>query len=93
MLYVDEGNILTSGGVAAGIDVCLHVVRKDHGAEIANGLARRLVVGPHRDGGQAQFIEQPMADTTEPRLGKVFAWALSTFRSPSPSTSSPPWRP
>jgi len=82
MLYVDEGNILTSGGVAAGIDVCLHVVRKDHGAEIANALARRLVVGPHRDGGQAQFIEQPMADTAEPHLGKVFAWALEHLPDP-----------
>ena len=82
MLYVDEGDILTSGGVAAGIDVCLHVVRKDYGAEIANSLARRLVVGPHRDGGQAQFIEQPMADTSDRRLGKTLAWALEHLPEP-----------
>jgi transcriptional regulator GlxA family with amidase domain len=75
MLYVDEGAVLTSGGVAAGIDVCLHVVRKDHGAEIANSLARRLVFGPHRDGGQAQFIEQPVADSSDPRLAGAMAWA------------------
>jgi AraC family transcriptional regulator, transcriptional activator FtrA len=76
MLYVDEGAVLTSGGVAAGIDVCLHIVRKDHGAEVANGLARRLVFGPHRDGGQAQFIEQPVAGTSDPRLADSIAWAL-----------------
>ena len=50
VLYVDDGDIMTSGGVAAGIDLCLHVVRKDYGAEITNMLARRLVAGPHRDG-------------------------------------------
>ena len=76
MLYVDEGVVLTSGGVAAGIDACLHVVRNDHGAEVANGLARRLVFGPHRDGGQAQFIEQPVADSSDPRLAGSMAWAL-----------------
>jgi transcriptional regulator GlxA family with amidase domain len=76
MLYVDEGDILTSGGVAAGIDVCLHVVRKDYGAEIANSLARNLVFGPHRDGGQAQFIEQSLADTSGRHLSGVLAWAL-----------------
>lgn len=58
-LYIDDGHILTSGGVVAGIDLCLHLVRKDYGAETAARLARRLVAGPHRDGGQAQFIEQP----------------------------------
>ena len=76
MLYVDEGAVLTSGGVAAGIDACLHIVRKDHGAEVANGLARRLVFGPHRDGGQAQFIEQPVTDSSDPRLAGSMAWAL-----------------
>ena len=75
-LYIDEGNILTSGGVAAGIDLCLHVVRNDHGAEVANRLARRLVAGPHRDGGQAQYIEQPVPHTSGRRLGPVLAWAL-----------------
>ena len=60
VLYVDEGDVLTSAGVAAGIDLCLHIVRKDHGAEIANGIARRIVVAAHRDGGQAQFVERPL---------------------------------
>lgn len=76
VLYIDEGDVLTSGGVAAGIDLCLHLVRKDHGAEIANRLGRALVVGPHRDGGQAQFVEQPVPDTGNQRLGPALSWAL-----------------
>jgi transcriptional regulator GlxA family with amidase domain len=60
VLYVDEGDVLTSAGTAAGIDLCLHVVRKDFGAEIANAVARRMVVPPHRDGGQAQYIDDPV---------------------------------
>lgn len=60
VLYVDEGNILTSAGSAAGIDLCLHLVRRDFGPEAANSVARRLVVQPHREGGQAQFIETPV---------------------------------
>ncbi len=62
VLYVDEGDILTSAGTAAGIDLCLHVVRQDFGAEIANAVARRMVVPPHRAGGQAQFVVEPMPD-------------------------------
>lgn len=69
VLYVDEGAVLTSAGSAAGIDLCLHLVRRDFGAEIANRVARRLVVAPHRDGGQAQFIDRPMQD----RAGTLFA--------------------
>jgi AraC family transcriptional activator FtrA len=76
VLYVDDGDVLTSGGVAAGIDLCLHMVRQDFGAEIANSLARRLVVGPHRDGGQAQFIEQPVAGAFGQRLDLALSWAL-----------------
>jgi AraC family transcriptional activator FtrA len=60
VLFVDEGDILTSAGSAASIDLCLHVVRQDHGAEIATQLARQLVVPPQRDGGQAQYIDAPM---------------------------------
>ena len=60
VLYVDEGGILTSAGSAAGIDLCLHVVRQDYGSEVATQLARQLVVPPQRDGGQAQFIEHPL---------------------------------
>lgn len=60
VLYVEDGNILTSAGSAAGLDACLHVVRQDFGASVANDVARQLVVAPHRDGGQAQFIAQPV---------------------------------
>jgi transcriptional regulator GlxA family with amidase domain len=76
VLYIDDGDVLTSGGVAAGIDLCLHLVRKDHGAEIANRLGRALVVGPHREGGQAQFVEQPVPDTGNQRLAPALSWAL-----------------
>lgn len=65
VLYVDADGVMTSAGTAAGIDLCLHVVRVDHGAEVANGIARRMVVPPHRDGGQAQFIEAPIASEGE----------------------------
>ncbi len=61
-LYVDDGEIITSAGTAAGIDLCLHMVRRDSVAEIANMVARRMVVLPHRDGGQAQFVDQPPPD-------------------------------
>ncbi len=65
VLYVDEGNILTSAGSAAGIDLCLHLIRRDFGTEAANKVARRLVVAPHRDGGQAQFVEQAVPTAHE----------------------------
>ncbi|CAO3406486.1 transcriptional regulator FtrA [Azospirillum largimobile] len=72
VLYVDEGNILTSAGSAAGIDLCLHLVRRDFGPEAANSVARRLVVQPHREGGQAQFIEAPVPTAREgARLGPL----------------------
>jgi transcriptional regulator GlxA family with amidase domain len=60
VLYVDDGRVLTSAGVAAGIDLCLHVVARDHGAERANAIARRMIMAPHRGGGQAQFVERPL---------------------------------
>lgn len=60
VLYIDEGQLLTSAGSAAGLDLCLHLVRRDHGADVANQVARRLVIPPHRDGGQAQFVERPI---------------------------------
>jgi AraC family transcriptional regulator, transcriptional activator FtrA len=73
VLYVDEGNILTAAGSAAGIDLSLYLIRRDWGAAAANTVARRLVVPPHRDGGQAQFIEAPVPQATEGgRLGQVF---------------------
>jgi AraC family transcriptional regulator, transcriptional activator FtrA len=71
VLYVDDGDILTSAGTAAGIDACLHIVRSDHGAALANRIARRMVVAPHRDGGQAQFIEQPLPHPAEDPITSV----------------------
>ncbi|HEX7276424.1 MAG TPA: helix-turn-helix domain-containing protein [Acidimicrobiales bacterium] len=78
VLYVDESNgVMTSAGTAAGIDLMLHVVRLDHGAEVANAVARRMVVPPHRDGGQAQFVDLPVAATNghEP-LAALLGWML-----------------
>ncbi|KEA51132.1 transcriptional regulator [Mangrovibacter sp. MFB070] len=73
VLYIDEGQCLTSAGSAAGIDLCLHLVRKDYGPQAANLVAQRLVVPPHRDGGQAQFIPAPVAKEYESsRLGDLF---------------------
>jgi AraC family transcriptional activator FtrA len=60
VLYIDEGQILTSAGSAAGLDLCLHLIRRDFGADVANQVARRLVIPPHRNGGQAQFIDSPV---------------------------------
>ena len=72
VLYVDEGSLLTAAGSAAGIDLSLHLIRRDWGTAAANSVARRLVVPPHRDGGQAQFIEAPVPEAREGgRLGQV----------------------
>ena len=74
-LYVDEGPVLTSAGLSAGIDLCLHIVRRDHGEEVGAAAARAMVAAPHRDGGQAQFIERPLA-SPEGSLGEAKRWAL-----------------
>ncbi|MFF7201493.1 MULTISPECIES: GlxA family transcriptional regulator [unclassified Streptomyces] len=74
VLYVDEGSVITSAGTAAAIDACLHVVRQEHGPEVANHIARRMVVPPHRDGGQAQYIERPLPRTRCDTVGDVLAW-------------------
>ena len=75
-LYVDEGTVLTGAGAAAGIDLYLHLVRREHGAAVANSIARGLVVPPHRDGGQRQYIESAVAaDGQDRRLAEVIAWA------------------
>ncbi|MFF1354601.1 helix-turn-helix domain-containing protein [Streptomyces sp. NPDC058297] len=74
VLYVDEGSVITSAGTAAGIDACLHIVREEHGAEVANAIARRMVVPPHRDGGQAQYVERPLPVTPCDTVGGVLAW-------------------
>src|SRR5690606_28831611 len=73
VLYVDSGRILTSAGSAAGLDLCLHLVRRDFGAAIANQVARRLVIPPHRNGGQAQFIERPVLPERYGRLSDLIA--------------------
>jgi transcriptional regulator GlxA family with amidase domain len=82
VLYVDEGDIVTSAGVAAGIDLCLHLVRRDIGAEAANAIARQIVVAPHRDGGQAQFVDAPLPPADERGLAVTRAWALDRLREP-----------
>lgn len=79
-LYVDSGNgqLITSAGTAAGLDCCLHLIRRWHGAEVANRLARRLVVAPHRQGGQSQYIEQPLHDSPGgDRLSELLNWLTS----------------
>ncbi|MEK1945646.1 MAG: helix-turn-helix domain-containing protein [Ensifer adhaerens] len=82
-LYIDDGDILTSAGTAAAIDCCLHIVRRDHGADIANRVARRLVVAPHRHGGQTQYIEKPMpAAAGEAQLGATINWAIEHLDEP-----------
>ena len=83
VLYVDEGQILTSAGTAAGIDLCLHVLRSDHGATVANAVARRMVVPPHRDGGQAQFVDAPVREGGEvDSLAATLDWAIARLAEP-----------
>jgi AraC family transcriptional regulator, transcriptional activator FtrA len=82
VLYVDEGRLLTAAGSAAAIDLCLHLVRTDHGAHLANQVARRLVVPPHRDGGQAQFIEAPVATDDDARIHAVISWLTADVARP-----------
>ncbi|GHD68861.1 transcriptional regulator FtrA [Jeongeupia chitinilytica] len=74
VLYVDEGRLLTSAGSAAGLDMMLHIVRSDYGAEVANSVARRLVIPPHRDGGQQQYIERPLPRFDNNRLAQTMDW-------------------
>lgn len=74
VLYVDEDPVITSAGTAAGIDACLHLVRKEQGPEVANAIARRMVVPPHRDGGQAQYIERPLPRSRCDTVGEVLVW-------------------
>lgn len=75
VLYTDDGNILTSAGVTAGLDLCLHVVRLDHGAAVANALAKRLVMPAHRPGGQAQYIDTPAPPADPEPLALLLDWA------------------
>jgi transcriptional regulator GlxA family with amidase domain len=82
VLYVDDGDVLTSAGVAAGIDLLLHLVRRDHGSEVANRVARRNVVAPWRDGGQSQFIERPVPEPGDSGTAATRAWALEHLGDP-----------
>ncbi len=82
VLFVDDGDVLTSAGNAAGIDLCLHLVRRDHGAEVAARVARRSVVSPFRDGGQSQFIEHPLPEPADSGTGPTRAWAMRRLDEP-----------
>lgn len=85
VLYVDadDGRLVTSAGTAAGLDCCLHLVRRWHGADVANRIARRLVVAPHRQGGQAQYIEQPLHDAPGgDRLSDLLNWTVANLAAP-----------
>ncbi|CAL9476794.1 GlxA family transcriptional regulator [Streptomyces sp. enrichment culture] len=82
VLFIDDGDVLTSAGVAAGIDLCLHMVRRDHGTAVANEVARRTVVPPHRDGGQAQYIQRPVPDPQQATTTTARAWALGRLHEP-----------
>jgi len=74
VLYIDADPVITSAGTAAGIDACLYLLRKEHGSRVANAVARRMVVPPHRDGGQAQFVDRPVAEPACDTLGEVIEW-------------------
>jgi len=85
VLYVDagDGRLVTSAGTAAGIDCCLHLVRRWHGAEVANRIARQMVIAPHRQGGQAQYIEQPLHDAPGgDRLSELLNWPMAHLAEP-----------
>ncbi|MEU0373956.1 helix-turn-helix domain-containing protein [Streptomyces sp. NPDC006283] len=82
VLFVDDGDLLTSAGAAAGVDVCLHLVRRDHGSALANQVARRCIVPPWRDGGQAQYIERPVPSPAASTTAPTRAWALERLDRP-----------
>ncbi|MGC0334455.1 transcriptional regulator GlxA family with amidase domain [Streptomyces sp. SAI-170] len=82
VLFVDDGDVLTSAGVAAGVDLCLHIIRRDHGAAAANQAARVCVVPPWRDGGQAQYIDRPVPDPAVAGTTATRAWALEHLGEP-----------
>lgn len=82
VLFVDTGRVLTSAGAAAGIDLILHVIRKDHGSAVANHVARRCVVPPQREGGQAQYVERPVPQDSANGTSATRAWALDRLHEP-----------
>lgn len=81
-LYVDEGQVITAAGSAAGLDMMLHLVRSDHGAKVANLVARRLVIPPHRQGDQAQFVPRPVLPDDAGRLSALMDWVRSNLKRP-----------
>ncbi|MEU4195538.1 helix-turn-helix domain-containing protein [Kribbella sp. NPDC026611] len=82
VLFVDDGDVLTSAGAAAAVDLCLHLVRVDHGSAVANQVARQCVVPPWRDGGQAQFIDRPVPMAAQVSTSATRRWALENLREP-----------
>ena len=82
VLYVDEGNVITSAGSAAGLDACVHLVRRDFGSAVANTVARRLVMPPHRDGGQAQYVAAPVLERPGRPMAEVLDWARQQLDKP-----------
>jgi transcriptional regulator GlxA family with amidase domain len=82
VLFVDNGDVLTSAGAASGVDVCLHLVRRDHGSEVANQVARLCIVPPYRDGGQAQYIERPLPPASGTGTGPTRDWVLQRLGQP-----------
>ncbi len=82
VLYVDDGNLITSAGTAAGIDACLHLVRRELGSEVTNKIARRMVVAPQRDGGQRQYIDQPIPVRCSERFAPHLDWILTNLDQP-----------
>ncbi|MBD5787875.1 DJ-1/PfpI family protein [Cellulosimicrobium terreum] len=82
VLFVDDGNLITSAGTAAGIDACLHLVRRELGAGVANTIARRMVVPPQRDGGQRQFIQRPVLECEEDSFAELLEWMTEHLDEP-----------
>ncbi|GAA2752740.1 GlxA family transcriptional regulator [Amnibacterium kyonggiense] len=82
VLFTGDATVMTSAGAASGIDLCLHLIRVDHGVEVATTAARRCVVAPHREGGQAQFIERPVPDAPDLSTSPTREWALARLAEP-----------
>jgi AraC family transcriptional activator FtrA len=82
VLYTEDGGVFTSAGTAAGLDLCLELVRRDHGTAVANALARRIVIPPHREGGQAQYVETPLPAAQADGLAGVLDWAIARLDQP-----------
>ncbi|GAA4567820.1 GlxA family transcriptional regulator [Planotetraspora kaengkrachanensis] len=82
VLFVDDGDILTSAGVSAGIDLCLHVIRRDHGSKVANRTAKRCVTAPFREGGQAQYIDRPLPDPLDTSTASTRTWMQENLHDP-----------